>query len=209
MPRSSDPARRGAGEAPRGRGATFNPDNRYRRDTREAYDDGWATPVDHADALDAVPVAAADATPTRQLATTVTIQRARTIISRNDSPDIPFTQAINPYQGCEHGCIYCYARPTHAYLDLSPGLDFETRLFAKPDAAALLRAELARPGYVCDPITLGSNTDAYQPIERECGSFPTDNGNIEQRTSAARSYYRAQCSDLDPGSVSRPPLASD
>ena len=86
---------------------------------------------------------------------------------RNDSPDIPFTQSINPYQGCEHGCIYCYARPTHAYLDLSPGLDFETKLFAKPNAAALLRAELAKPGYVCDPIALGTNTDPYQPIERE------------------------------------------
>ena len=84
--------------------------------------------------------------PTRSR-TTVTIQRARTIIARNDSPDIPFTQSINPYQGCEHGCIYCYARPTHAYLDLSPGLDFETKLFAKPNAAALLRAELAKPGY--------------------------------------------------------------
>ena len=95
------------------------------------------------------------------------IQPARTIISRNDSPDIGFTQSINPYQGCEHGCIYCYARPTHAYLDLSPGLDFETKLFAKPDAAALLRAELAKPGYRCDPIALGTNTDPYQPIERE------------------------------------------
>jgi len=99
--------------------------------------------------------------------TTVTIQRARTIIARNASPDIPFTQSINPYQGCEHGCIYCYARPTHAYLDLSAGLDFETKLFAKPNAAELLRAELARPGYRCEPIALGSNTDPYQPIERE------------------------------------------
>ena len=97
----------------------------------------------------------------------MTIQRARTIIARNASPDIPFTQSINPYQGCEHGCIYCYARPTHAYLDLSPGLDFETKLFAKPDAAALLRAELGKRGYVCDPIALGTNTDPYQPIERE------------------------------------------
>ena len=95
------------------------------------------------------------------------ITPARTIIARNDSPDIPFTQSINPYQGCEHGCIYCYARPTHAYLDLSPGLDFETKLFAKPNAAALLRAELAKPGYRCEPIALGANTDPYQPIERE------------------------------------------
>src|SRR2546422_2099505 len=99
--------------------------------------------------------------------TVVTLQLARSIIARNDSPDLPFTQSINPYQGCEHGCIYCYARPSHAYLDLSPGLDFETKLFAKPNAAELLRTELARPGYVCDPIALGSNTDPYQPIERE------------------------------------------
>ena len=105
--------------------------------------------------------------PSRQIRTTVAIQQARTIIARNDSPDIPFTQSINPYQGCEHGCIYCYARPSHAYLDLSPGLDFETKLLAKPNAAALLRAELAAPGYVCDPIALGTNTDVYQPIERE------------------------------------------
>ena len=154
-----DPQRRAPGAAPaRGRGATFNPGNRYRRDSREAYDDGWSQPV---------PDAPADDAPPRQITTTVTIQRARTIIARNDSPDIPFTQSINPYQGCEHGCIYCYARPTHAYLDLSPGLEFETKLFAKPDAAALLRAELGKPGYKCDPIALGSNTDPYQPIERE------------------------------------------
>ena len=154
-----DPQRRAPGAVPvRGRGATFNPGNRYRRDEREAYDDGWSHPVPDAPAEDAPP---------RQVATTVTIQRARTIIARNDSPDIPFTQSINPYQGCEHGCIYCYARPTHAYLDLSPGLEFETKLFAKPDAAALLRAELGKPGYKCDPIALGSNTDPYQPIERE------------------------------------------
>jgi DNA repair photolyase len=136
----------------KGRGATFNPANRFRADAREPYDDGWEPDTD-------------DAPPPRR--TTVTIQRARTIVARNDSPDIPFTQSINPYQGCEHGCIYCYARPTHAYLDLSPGIDFETRLYAKPDAAALLRAELAKPGYRCDPIALGTNTDPYQPIERE------------------------------------------
>jgi DNA repair photolyase len=154
-----DPQRRAPGAAPaRGRGATFNPGNRYRRDAREAYDDGWSQPTADAPPEDAPP---------RQIATTVTIQRARTIIARNDSPDIPFTQSINPYQGCEHGCIYCYARPTHAYLDLSPGLEFETKLFAKPDAATLLRAELAKPGYECDAIALGSNTDPYQPIERE------------------------------------------
>ena len=135
----------------KGRGATFNPENRFRRENREAVDDGWT--VDD------------EALPPRK--TIVAIQKSRTIIARNDSPDIPFTQSINPYQGCEHGCIYCYARPSHAYLDLSPGLDFETKLFAKPNAAELLRAELARPGYVCDPIALGSNTDPYQPIERE------------------------------------------
>ena len=141
----------------KGRGATFNPANRFRSEQREAVDDGWAAPVDDAGGDDDPP----------PLKTVVRIQPARTIISRNDSPDIAFTQSINPYQGCEHGCIYCYARPTHAYLDLSPGLDFETKLFAKPNAAALLRAELAKPGYRCDPIALGTNTDPYQPIERE------------------------------------------
>ncbi len=99
--------------------------------------------------------------------TVVTLQRARSIITRNESPDIPFTQSINPYQGCEHGCIYCYARPSHAYLGLSPGLDFETRLFAKENAAELLREELSRPDYRCEVIALGANTDPYQPIERE------------------------------------------
>ena len=141
----------------KGRGATFNPANRFRGEQREAVDDGWTTPVDEAGGVDDPP----------PLKTIVRTQSARAIITRNDSPDIPFTQSINPYQGCEHGCIYCYARPTHAYLDLSPGLDFETKLFAKPNAAALLRAELAKPGYRCDPIAMGTNTDPYQPIERE------------------------------------------
>jgi DNA repair photolyase len=139
----------------KGRGATFNPANRFRAHGRESYDDGWQSAGESAD--EALP----------PLRTVVTIQRARTIIAHNDSPDVPFTQSINPYQGCEHGCIYCYARPSHAYLDLSPGIDFETKLFAKPDAAALLRAELAKPGYRCDPIALGTNTDPYQPIERD------------------------------------------
>jgi DNA repair photolyase len=142
----------------KGRGATFNPGNRFRRDTREAVDDGWTPPPSEGEVGDQ------ELPP---LKTTVTLQRSRTIIARNASPDIPFTQSINPYQGCEHGCVYCYARPTHAYLDLSPGLDFETKLFAKPDAAALLVTELAKPGYVCDPIAMGTNTDPYQPIERE------------------------------------------
>jgi DNA repair photolyase len=135
----------------RGRGATFNPANRYRRDERRAEDDGWAH----------------DDPPPPTLTTTVTIQRSRTIIARNDSPDIAFDRSINPYQGCEHGCVYCFARPTHAYHDLSPGLDFESKLFAKPDAAELLRNELATPGYDCAPMALGTNTDPYQPIERE------------------------------------------
>ncbi len=99
------------------------------------------------------------------ISTQVTVERPRTIIARNTSPDIPFDRSINPYRGCEHGCIYCYARATHAFHDLSPGLDFETRLFAKPDAAALLRAELMKPGYVPAPMALGTNTDPYQPIE--------------------------------------------
>ena len=145
------------GVATKGRGATFNPANRFRTEQREPVDDGWAAPPDAERGDDDPP----------PLKTIVRIQPARTIISRNDSPDIPFTLSINPYQGCEHGCVYCYARPTHAYLDLSPGLDFETKLYAKPNAAALLRVELAKPGYRCDPIALGSNTDPYQPIERE------------------------------------------
>ncbi|MET4897269.1 PA0069 family radical SAM protein [Sphingomonadaceae bacterium jetA1] len=103
--------------------------------------------------------------PPPPLRTTVTLERARTIISRNPSPDIPFDRSINPYRGCEHGCIYCFARPSHAFHDLSPGLDFESRLFAKPDAAGLLRAELGRPGYRVAPMALGTNTDPYQPIE--------------------------------------------
>ncbi|NCU12154.1 MAG: PA0069 family radical SAM protein, partial [Sphingomonadaceae bacterium] len=97
--------------------------------------------------------------------TTVTLEQARSILSRNTSPDIPFDRSINAYRGCEHGCVYCYARPTHAYHDLSPGLDFETKLFAKPDAAALLRAELGKRGYAPAPIAMGTNTDPYQPIE--------------------------------------------
>lgn len=140
----------------KGRGATFNPANRFRRESREATDDGWSVPAESKNADELAPVK-----------TTVSIQKARTIIARNDSPDIPFSQSINPYQGCEHGCVYCYARPSHAYLDLSPGLDFETRLFAKPDAALLLRAELSKSGYRCEPLALGTNTDPYQPIERE------------------------------------------
>ncbi|MEE9218733.1 MAG: PA0069 family radical SAM protein [Acidobacteriota bacterium] len=99
--------------------------------------------------------------------TIVTAEKSRTIISRNDSPDVPFDQSINPYKGCEHGCVYCFARPTHAYLGLSPGLDFETRIFSKPEAPSLLRQELRHPGYRCQPLALGANTDPYQPVERD------------------------------------------
>ena len=104
-----------------------------------------------------------------RLRTTVTVEHPKTIIARNTSPDIGFDRSINPYRGCEHGCVYCYARPTHAFHDLSPGLDFESRLFAKPDAAPLLRKELAKRGYTPAPLAIGTNTDGYQPIEREWG----------------------------------------
>ncbi len=133
------------------RGAPHSPAPRYLDVEREDFDDGWGPEHE----------------PPARVATTVTIETARTIISRNQSPDVPFTQSINPYRGCEHGCVYCYARPTHAYLDLSPGLDFETKLFAKTNAVALLRSELAAQHYQCSPIALGANTDPYQPIERK------------------------------------------
>ena len=120
------------------------------------------------------------------------IQHARTIIARNESPDIPFTQSINPYQGCEHGCIYCYARPTHAYLDLSPGLDFETKLFAKPNAVELLRAELAKPGYVCD-------ADRARHQHR---SVPADRARVEDHARHHRGA-RANATIRSPSSPSR------
>ncbi|HEX7048147.1 MAG TPA: PA0069 family radical SAM protein [Gammaproteobacteria bacterium] len=128
----------------RGRGATLNPAGRF---AKVAY---------HSEA-EAVP---------DSVATEVRPERARSIISRNQSPDIPFEQSINPYRGCEHGCIYCYARPSHAYVDLSPGVDFESILFYKQDAARLLRETLAKPSYRCSPINFGANTDPYQPIEK-------------------------------------------
>ena len=134
----------------RGRGAVSNPQGRFERLTRDPYDDGWWPEEE-------LP----------PLATTVRIEESRSIIARNDSPDIPFSQSINPYRGCEHGCVYCYARPSHAYVGLSPGLDFETRLFAKANAAERLREELAKSGYACQTIALGANTDPYQPIERK------------------------------------------
>ncbi|WP_051331454.1 PA0069 family radical SAM protein [Methylocaldum szegediense] len=133
----------------KGRGAVSNRDSRYSKTVREKIDDGWWPE---------------DAPP---LTTSVTHETARSIITHNRSPDIPFELSINPYRGCEHGCIYCYARPGHAYMGLSPGMDFETRLFAKSDAAALLRKELSETTYRPSPIALGANTDPYQPIERE------------------------------------------
>ena len=131
-----------------GRGTSANEAGRYEGRTAEAFDDGWT------------------AEPDAPLRTTVSEEPARTIITRNDSPYVGFDRSINPYRGCEHGCSYCFARPTHAYLGLSPGLDFETRLFAKPNAAALLRRELSNPRYDVRPIAIGTNTDPYQPIER-------------------------------------------
>jgi DNA repair photolyase len=132
-----------------GRGALSNPAGRFDLQRLERVDDGWY--------IEESP---------ESIATTLLPEHAREIISTNDSPDIPFEQSINPYRGCSHGCIYCYARPSHAYMGLSPGLDFETRLFYKVDAAAILEKQLARAGYVCKPITLGANTDPYQPSER-------------------------------------------
>jgi len=134
----------------RGRGAASNPSGRLEAFQRETIDDGWT----------------ADEAP-EPLKTEVTVERPRSIITRNDSPDISFDQSINPYRGCEHGCFYCYARPTHAYQGLSAGLDFESRLFVKDGAASLLERELANPKYKPKVIALGANTDAYQPIERQ------------------------------------------
>jgi DNA repair photolyase len=134
----------------KGRGALGNPANRYDATHAERIDDGWFQ--------EEIPAS---------IPTELRPDAARSIIARNDSPDISFDQSINPYRGCEHGCVFCYARPSHAHLGLSPGIDFETRLTYKPDAAALLRAELAKPGYVCRYIMLGANTDPYQPVERQ------------------------------------------
>jgi len=135
------------------RGATLNSESRrFNLPEREA-DGDWLDARDEVDG---------DAP---RLRTTVTVEKPKTILTRNNSPDIAFDRSVNPYRGCEHGCIYCFARPTHAYHDLSPGLDFETKLFAKPDAPTLLRAEIGKRGYVCRPIAFGTNTDPYQPIE--------------------------------------------
>lgn len=134
----------------RGRGAGLNPSGRFEPLSRHVFDDGWET-------IEDLP----------PFKTDVQVERPRTIITRNASPDISFDRSINPYRGCEHGCVYCFARPTHAYMGLSPGLDFESRLFAKPDAARLLERELSKPGYVPRTIAIGTNTDPYQPIEKK------------------------------------------
>jgi DNA repair photolyase len=136
-------------ERRRGRGAHSNATGRYEALARVAFDDGWQ-------ALDDLP----------PFKTSVTVDATRKIITRNDSPDISFDRSINPYRGCEHGCVYCFARPTHAFLGLSPGLDFESKLFMKPNAPELLERELAAPGYTPKVIAIGTNTDPYQPIER-------------------------------------------
>src|SRR5579863_8179968 len=130
-------------------GALSNPPGRFERQQVESIDDGWYQ--------DEVP---------ESIETTLEPDRAREVISTNDSPDIPFEQSINPYRGCSHGCIYCYARPSHAYMGLSPGIDFETKLFFKPDAAQLLERELTHRRYVCKAIHIGGNTDPCQPAER-------------------------------------------
>jgi len=135
-----------------GRGASSNADGRFEVLRHEAFDDDWYREPAEA-----------------RIDETVLPDKARSLITRNDSPDVGFEASINPYRGCSHACIYCFARPSHAYLGLSPGLDFETKLFYKADAVAVLTAELARPGYVCKPIALGINTDAYQPLERRLG----------------------------------------
>lgn len=141
-------------EAAKGRGARTNATGRYEPRSEHAFDDGWTSD---------------DAEPA-PLRTTLTPEHARTIIARNTSPDVFFDRSINPYKGCEHGCIYCYARPSHAWMGLSPGLDFESRLFFKPDAARLLEQQLIAPRYRCKPIHIGGNTDPYQPVERDLGS---------------------------------------
>lgn len=137
-------------ERRRGRGAGVNPSGRFEPVSRHAFDDGWET-------IEELP----------PFKTEVQVEKPRTIITRNESPDISFDRSINPYRGCEHGCVYCFARPTHAYMGLSPGLDFESKLFAKPDAAKLLERELAKEGYQPRTIAIGTNTDPYQPIEKK------------------------------------------
>ena len=140
----------------KGRGAASRIAHRFQAEQRDPFDDGWGGPAE----LAARRAALAQATE-------VTWEDAKSVITRNDSPDLPFDRGINPYRGCEHGCVYCYARPTHGYLNLSPGLDFETRIIAKRNIATVLRAELSKPGYLPRAIALGTVTDCYQPIERD------------------------------------------
>jgi DNA repair photolyase len=139
----------------KGRGAVTNLQGRYEKDARERVDDGW-THIDQDGETESAPA----------LRTQIFEERAKSILTRNASPDIPFSVSLNPYRGCEHGCIYCFARPTHSYLGLSPGLDFESRIYAKINAGELLERELNKPSYQPEPIALGVNTDAYQPVER-------------------------------------------
>ena len=138
----------------KGRGARSNATGRLEPNKTEAFDDGWTV----------------DDEPATQIRTTLTPEHARTIIAKNTSPDVGFDRSINPYKGCEHGCIYCYARPSHAFMGLSPGLDFESRIFFKPEAGRLLEQELAARRYICKRIHIGGNTDPYQPVERELRS---------------------------------------
>ena len=147
----------GAAAPVKGRGTVWAIEHRYSRRSGESYDDGWGTLDQQASEERLGPE------------TTVVEERSKTILSKNDSPDLSFDRSINPYRGCEHGCVYCFARPTHSYLGLSPGLDFETRIIAKVNAAERLREALARPGYRPSAINIGSATDAYQPVERKLG----------------------------------------
>ena len=141
----------------KGRGAATRLPHRFERDARDAFDDGWGT----------LEEGEADAEGLLPLQTEVRFEDVKSVLSENDSPDIPFDRSLNPYRGCEHGCIYCFARPTHSYLNLSPGLDFETKLIAKRNVAEVLRAELGRKAYRPSQIAIGTATDCYQPIERE------------------------------------------
>ncbi len=185
MARSHNPrGRRGSGsgsgssgDGPKARGARSNPESRFHAHTCEPVDDGWSQTSAQASAFEfnqdpALELNQDEAFADDEamaLSTEVKAESITKIISRNDSPDLPFDRSINPYKGCEHGCIYCFARPSHAYLGLSPGLDFESKIIAKPDAARALRDELGKASYQCRPLALGSNTDPYQPAERTWG----------------------------------------
>ena len=176
-----------------GRGAASNRVGRFEPYARVAVDDGWDIEEE-----------------TRVLRTEVAVERPRSVITRNTSPDVGFDRSINPYRGCEHGCIYCFARPTHAYLGLSPGLDFETRLVARPEAPRVLAAELARRGYRLAPIAIGTNTDPYQPIEKRFGIMrgilevlarapPPGDGGDQGRADRARRRHPRRDGPREPG----------